>query len=198
MPPKRKATAKTDRKVRAKQKSYSIKIKTLARAWRRDDKLTNAQIKKKLKELYNIDIPDSTLSTWWCPKNLEIVANLAEDRLNVDDKRINPSQRPDVIVDMETILVRKVICVKLKGVPYTRELIQMYAIHIFQKLISFNLYNSKGMRKDQSQPLDEVIVRSVTQTKLATKYLAKSSARTEFHKSTDAALNDKESNYSCL
>ena len=48
MAPKRKATAKTDRKVRAKRKSYSIKIKTLARAWRSEDKLTNAQIKKQL------------------------------------------------------------------------------------------------------------------------------------------------------
>ena len=138
MPPKRKATAKTDKKVRANRNSYSIRIKTLARAWRRDDKLTNAQIKKKLKQLYNIDIPDSTLSTWWCPKNLEIVTNLAEDRLNVDDKRINPTQRPDVVVDMEKILYRKVICIKLKGVPYTREMLQLLAIHIFQKLMSFN------------------------------------------------------------
>merc|ERR1712121_492682 len=102
----------------------------------------------------------------------------------------------DVMVDTESILVRKVISVKLKGLPYTRELIQMYAINIFQKLISFNLYNAKGMRKDQTQPLEEVIVRSVTQTKLATKYLSKSCARTDFHKSTDAALNDKVSKYS--
>ena len=178
MAPKRKATAKTDKKVRAKRKSYSIKIKTLARAWRRDDKLTNAQIKKKLKQLHNIDIPDSTLSTWWCPKNLEIVANLAEDRLNVDDKRINPTQRPDVVVDMEKILYRKVICIKLKGVPYTREMLQLLAIHIFQKLISFNLYNTKGMRKDQVQVLDDVIIHSIQQCKLVTKYLAKSSKKT--------------------
>ena len=174
MAPKRKATAKTDRKVRASWNSYSIKIKTLARAWRRDDKLTNAQIKKKLKQLYNIDIPDSTLSTWWCPKNLEIVANLAEDRLNVDDKRINPTQRPDVVVDMEKILYRKVICIKLKGVPYTREMIQLLAIHIFQKLISFDLYNVKGQRKEPDQVIDDRIINSVQQSQLVTKYLAKS------------------------
>ena len=130
MAPKRKATAKTGRKVKAIQKGYSMKMKTLARAWKFVDKLTNSQIKKKFKELYNIDIPDSTLSTWWCPKNMEIVANMAEDRLNVDDKRLNPRQRPDVIVDMKKILLRKVICVKLKGIPYTREMIDTCDPHI--------------------------------------------------------------------
>ena len=105
---------------------------------------------------------------------MAIAANMPEDRLNVADKRINPSQRPDVMVDMEVILARKVRNVKIRGIPYTREMIQMYALNIFQKLISYNLYDSKGMRKDQSQPLDEVIVQTVQQIQLATKYLAKS------------------------
>ena len=166
--------ANKGRKVKATRKGYPIKIKTFARALKTHDKLTNSQIRKKIKEIYGIDVPSSTLSTWWNARNMQIVANMPQDRLNVADKRINPSQRPDVIVDMETILVRKVLSVKLKGIPYTREMIQIIAIHIFQKLISFNLYNSKGMRKDQSQPLDDGIIHSVQQVRLVTKYLAKS------------------------
>ena len=151
-PIKRKMMAKKGRKVKARRAGYPMKIKTYARQLRTIDKLSNAKIRKKLKEKFGIDVPASTVSTWYDKKNMGKLANISEDRLNVNDKRLNPAQRPDVIVDMETILVRKVICVKLKGIPYTRELIQMYAINIFQKLISFNLYNSKGMRKDQSQP----------------------------------------------
>ena len=160
-PRQRTNNEKKGRKVRARRKGYTLRLKNFARQLRKD-KLSNAQIKKKIKDAFHIDVPDSTLSTWFNAKNMAIAANMPEDRLNVADKRINPSQRPDVMVDMETILARKVISVKLRGIPYTREMIQMYAINIFQKLISFNLYDSKGMRKDQSQPLDEVIVRSVT------------------------------------
>ena len=78
-------------------------------------------------------------------------------------------------------------------------MIQMYALNIFQKLISYHLYDSKGMRKDQSQPLDEVIVQTVQRLQLATKYLAKSSKRTEFHKSTDTSRNeyDKKNQHPC-
>ena len=191
MAPRQRANhEKNGRKVRGKRKGYQIRIKTFARQMRKD-KLSNAEIKKKIKEMYNMDVPDSTLSTWWNTRNMQIVANMAEDRLNVDDKRINPSQRPDVIVDMESILLRKVRCVKLKGIPYTREMIQILAIHIFQKLISFNLYNAKGQRKDPGQVIDDRIINSVQQCKLVTKYLAKSSKKTEFHKSTDAVRNDQ-------
>ena len=76
-------------------------------------------------------------------------------------------------------------------------MIQILAIHIFQKLISFNLYNTKGLRKDPGQVIDDRIINSVQQCKLVTKYLAKSSSRTEFHKSCDEARNDQVSNYSC-
>ena len=161
MPPKKKPTSKNDRKVPAKLQSYSIRLKTLAIAWKREDKMTTSQIKKKTKELYQRDVPDSTLATWWCPKNLLVVDSLPPDRLDVDDRRINPSQRPDVLVDMEKILKRKVIGIKLTGIPYTREVIQLLAIQIFQKLISFDLYNVKGKRKDPTQVLDERIINSV-------------------------------------
>ena len=174
MAPRQKANhAKKGRKGRPKRTGYQIRIKTFARELRKN-KVSNPEIKKKIKEIYNMDVPDSTLSTWFNAKNMAIAANMPEDRLNVADKRFNPSQRPDVMVDMEVILARKIRNVKMRGIPYTREMIQMYALNIFQKLISYHLYDSKGMRKDQSQSLDEVIVQTVQQIQLATKYLAKS------------------------
>ena len=87
---KQKTKAKPGRKVKVKRQSYSIKLKTTAIAWKKQDKLKNSEIKKKLKLLYDLDVADSTLSTWWSPTNLEKVGNMASDRINVKDKRINP------------------------------------------------------------------------------------------------------------
>ena len=141
-PRKKTKKEKKGRKVKARRTGYPMRVKTFARQLRTHDKLTNSQIKKKLKDSYHIDVPDSTLSTWFNARNMAIVANMPEDRLNVSDKRFNPSQRPDVMVDMEVILARKVRNVKIRGIPYTREMIQMYALNIFQKLISYNLYDN--------------------------------------------------------
>ena len=181
------------------RKQYSMKVKTYARKLKTIDNLKNWEIRKKLHNKFNVTVPASTLATWYNKVNQSKVANLPEDRLNVNDKRLNPKQRPDILVDTEVILVKKVFAVKLRGLGYTRELIQMYAMNIFHKLISYNIYNAKGMRREQSQPLDEVIVRTVTQCKLHSRYLAKSCANTEFHKSIAAARNDKESKskFSC-
>ena len=133
-PTKKPHNAKKGRKVKATRKGYPMNIKTFARTLKTHDKLTNSQIRKKIKEIHGIDVPSSTLATWWNARNLEIAANMPEERRNSNEKRHNPGQRPDVLVDMESILQRKVISVKLKGIPYTREMIQILAIHIFQKL----------------------------------------------------------------
>ena len=106
------------------------------------------------------------------------VGNIASDRINVQDKRYNPTQRPDVIVDMEKILARKVIAIKLTGLPYTREIVQILAIHIFQKLVSYNLYNKHGQRKNPDIELDEEIIHAVEHAQLATQFLSKSSKKT--------------------
>ena len=133
-PTKKNKTANKGRKVKATRKGYPIKIKTFARQLKTFDKLSNSQIKKKIKEKFGMNVPSSTLSTWWNAKNMQIVANMPQDRLNVSDKRINPTQRPDVIVDMETILVRKVYSVKLKGIPYTREMIQFNRLNLLPNI----------------------------------------------------------------
>ena len=120
--------------------------------------MKTSDIRKRLKDLHQMDVACSTLSTWWNPQNLEKVGNMASDRINVKDRRINPKQRPDVVVDMEKILARKVIAIKLIGLPYTREIVQIFAIHIFHKLLSYNFYNALGQRINPDQEIDEEII----------------------------------------
>merc|ERR1711895_184726 len=155
-----------------------MKVKTYARKMKTIDNLNNGKSGKKLHNKFNVTGPASTLATWYNKGNQSKVPNLPEDRLNVNDKRLNPKQRPDILVDTEVILVKKVFAVKLRGLGYPRELIQMYAMNIFQKLISYNIYNARGMRRQASVPLDDAIVKTVTQGKLTSRYLAKSSANT--------------------
>ena len=181
--------ANKGRKVKRRRTKYPLKMKTFARQLKMIDKLSLKEIKQKIKERFYVDVPCSTISTWYNTHNLEVAANLPQDRLHGSEYRVNPKQRPDVVVDMEQILIRKVHSMKEKGLPYTRDMIQILAIHIFQKLISFNLYDCKGKRKDQVQPLDDEVIRSAQQVKLATRYLSNSSQKTEFHKSTDAIRN---------
>ena len=77
---------------------------------------------------HKINVPLSTLSTWWSPNTLVKVDSMPKDRLNVQDTRYNPTQRPDVLVDIEIILLRKFIAIKLTGMPYTRAIVQVLAI----------------------------------------------------------------------
>ena len=79
MAPKQKANhAKKGRKVRPKRKGYQIRIKTFARELRKN-KVSNTEIKKKIKEVFNLDVPNSTLSTWFNDRNMAIVANMPEE-----------------------------------------------------------------------------------------------------------------------
>ena len=117
---------------------------------------------------------------------MEKVENIAPDRINVPDVRYNPKQRPDVIVDMEKILVRKVISIRVNGLPFSREILQILAIHIFHKLIAYNLYNEQGQRKHPDQAIEEHMIQAVEYAQLTTHYLAKSTKKTEWHKSQKA------------
>ena len=75
------------------------------------------------------------------------IENIARDRLNVTDTRYNPIQRPDVPVDTEKILHGKIVASMLTGLPYTRTIVQVLAVEVYHKLLSFNLYDDNGQRK---------------------------------------------------
>ena len=164
-------------------------LKAKVRAWKQHDGMRTKDIKEKLLEEDKLDIAMSTLSTWQCPSTMEKVVNIAPDRIYVNDVRYNPKQRPDVIVDMENILARKVMSITVNGLPYSREILQILAIHIFHKLIGYNLYNEQGQRKHPDQPIDEDIIQAVEHAQLTTQYLAKSTKKTEWHKSQKARRN---------
>ena len=98
-------------------------------------------MKKKLLEEHNLTVSLSTIVSWWSPTTLAQIENIAPDRLHVQDTRINPKQRPDVLIDTERILYRKVIANMETGLPYTKCVMQLLAVNIFHKLIGLNLYN---------------------------------------------------------
>ena len=72
------------------------------------------EISTKIKAEYKLDIPPSTLSTWWNAANKIKFSNLAPDCIN-QDVWYNPRQRPDILVDMEHILQRKCKAVAITG-----------------------------------------------------------------------------------
>ena len=156
-----------------------MQLKAKVRYWKLNEGMSLKDIKKRLVEEDKLKIADSTLSTWWSPSTMEKVKNIAPERINANDVRYNPKQRPDLIVDMEYILARKVISIRVSGLPFSREILQILAIHIFHKLISYNLYNEQGQRKHPDQPIDEDIIQAVEHAQLTTQYLAKSTKKTE-------------------
>ena len=52
----------------AQRKGYSLKIKTYARKLYTIDKLKHSEIRKKVNKKFNINVPASTLSTWYTKK----------------------------------------------------------------------------------------------------------------------------------
>ena len=140
-------------------------------------------------EEYNLTVALSTIVSWWSPKTLSEIENVASDRLNVEDTRINHKQRPDVLVDTERVLYRKVVANKGTGLPYTKTVMQLLAINIFNKLCSLNLYNESGQRKSPNIEVGEEILQAVQYPLLAHKYLARNNKKTEWHKSCNVRHN---------
>ena len=121
-----------------------MQLKAKVRYWKLNEGMSLKDIKKRLWEEDKIKIADSTLSTWWSDKTMEKIRNIAPERLNENDVRYNPKQRPDLIVDMEDILARKVRSIRESGLPFNREILQILAIPISLKIIAYNLYDEHG------------------------------------------------------
>ena len=110
----------------------------------------------------DLEVPESTICTWWSPKTMATVNATAPDRLNVRDTRMNPKQRPDVLVDTERVLSRKVIANMGTGLPYTKNVLNILAVKIFHKLISLNLYTRAGQRKSPHINISEEIINAIS------------------------------------
>merc|ERR1711888_18093 len=75
--------------------------------WHNKDILTLKQIKANLKKEYNETIPDGTVCGFYNHRFDEFFSKTAEDRAKVKDTRLNPKQRPDIVLTVEEILARK-------------------------------------------------------------------------------------------
>ena len=75
------------------------------------------------------------------------------------------------------------------GMPYTRTIMQVLAVNIFHKLLSFKLYDENGQRKSPNVEICEEIMHAVQYPMLANRYLAKNNENTEWHKSCSELRN---------
>ena len=189
--------AKPGRQVPLKRRKYTLEFKEKVRAWKLIDNMKNKDISKRVEAELGYLVTMPTLCTWWAPKTVANIQQLAPDRTNVNDTRYNHTQRPDVFVDMEQILARKVRAILLTGVPYSRTVVQILAIHIFHKLIAYNLYDVHGQRKQRSEKLDEEIINAVEHSRLVSRYMCRSSRKTECHNSMLASKNQQRATHVC-
>ena len=86
MPRKKKPPKpKEGRKAKETRNTYSMQLKTKVRFWYLEEGMSLKEIKKRLLEQDKIKIADSTLSTWWSPRNLVKVKKIPVDRINATD-----------------------------------------------------------------------------------------------------------------
>ena len=116
-----------------------------------------------------MDVPDGTLAGFYADNMLKYFSKTAVDRLKVKDVRLNPKQRPDILIDMEGMLARRCNAVGRTGIPYVCRIAHLLALHIFHKLVQSNIYDSKGQRKEQDKVLDEEMIHTVEHTTLIRK-----------------------------
>merc|ERR1712215_595680 len=96
--------------------------------WQTYQKCSLKEIKRKVKEKYGKDVPDGTLCGFYRGNLHEYFNKTAEDRLKVKDFRINPKQRPDIVLDMESILARSCVAVARTGLPYVTRIARLLGL----------------------------------------------------------------------
>ena len=190
-------TAKPGRKVPQKGRQFTLGFKKKVIAWKTIDNMKPKEIHKRVSAELGYAVSQSTLATWWSPKHRANLEEVGPDRTNDTDTRLSTKQRPAILVDMEHILARKVRAIILTGVPYTRQVIQILAIHIFHKLLSYHLYDVHGHRKNPGDRIPEQVLDAVEHSQIVSRYLCKSSKKTEHHKSVSASQNSQVGIYMC-
>ena len=180
---------KKGRKPRHQRRAYPLSVKNRAIHMRTVDMMSAKDVRKKLAEDLGYEICSSTLATWTNGALARRLDAVGPERANSNDTRLSDIQRPAILVDMENILVRKVTAILLTGVPYTRQIIQLLAVHIFHKLLSLGLYDATGKRLNPGETIPQHVITSVEHSRLVNRYLASSSAKTEFHRDCNVGKN---------
>ena len=89
-----KTKAKPGRKVKFRRQSYTSELKSKATAWKLVYGMKQTAIQKKLKDEYGIEVAMSTLYSWASNEKKSLCT------WQNPDKRFNPKQTPDLIVDL--------------------------------------------------------------------------------------------------
>ena len=152
----KKTKTKKSGQVTSHRRHYSLEMKHKVFFWKHHDKLSLKQIKVKVKQTFGETVPHGTLCGFYKPSFNEYFNKTAADRLKVKDTRINPKQRPDIVLDMEKLLARR--CMEMyarTGSPYVSRMVRLLGLHIYDQLLQTGIYDTKGQRKNQDKPLDE-------------------------------------------
>ena len=120
--------------VSNKRKRYTLDMKYQVYTWKKFKNMRLQDIKRKFKEIFHMDVPDGTLAGFYADM-LKYFSKTAIDRLKVKDVRLNPKQRPDILIDMEGMLARRCNAVGRTGIPYVCRIARLLALHIFHQLV---------------------------------------------------------------
>ena len=136
---KKKAKPPTRKRYTMEHKQQAIKLHKEGKS------LT--QIQKWFKDNLNMEVTKPTICTWYKPANLEKFAQMGELGGNNNDTCYNPSQRPRILIDLEQILVIHIKKSQLQGLPMSQLAIRLYALKMFQRIKSLDIYDNSGARR---------------------------------------------------
>ena len=134
----KKKTKKKSGQVTSHRRRYSLEMKYQVYCWKQHHNFSLKEIKSKVKEKFGEDVPDGTLCGFYNANLHDYFNKTAEDRLKVKDFRINPIQRPDIVLDMESMLARRCVAVARTGLPYVSRIARLLGLHIYISSIIAN------------------------------------------------------------
>ena len=102
MPPIKRAKGPKKQGTRCRQ-SYTLEQKQFAINLRKSGK-ANREIIKALKDKFGLTVKSSSVATMYNAKNMKKIEAHGVTALTGQEKRVNPIQRPRILVDMEHFL----------------------------------------------------------------------------------------------
>ena len=109
-----------------------------------DEGIKQLKIIAMIKKRFGYTVIPSTVSTW--KKNSDRIRSVVIDKFTSKELRVNPSQRPRILIDMEYFLVMYIIRQQDNSIPLTKLCITTQARLLYTKLANTGIYTSKGCR----------------------------------------------------
>ena len=149
--PKKNNKGKISRKAKAKngktktRERYTLEVKKQAIKLNQQG-MSCDQIHKWFLTHKKMNIPKSTISTWYNSTNLIKLTKVGDLDINNNDTCINQIQRPRIFWDMEAILKTHIQRSQLQGILMTREGVRMCVIKVYERLKKLDIYDDSGAR----------------------------------------------------